>query len=131
MPAVYDLDHFYGEDVGLTPSGDIALVSGSQLTIQRVIRRLMTAPTTTSQSDYPADPTLGAGIGSNIGDPNPDSRGMGAAILSQLFLEPTVSKTPAPTVLVTPLPAGAGAVINIAYTDTSGTPQNFNFNLTP
>lgn len=43
--ALADLDHTFGNDLGVSASGDIGTVTGWRRTVQRVIRRLCTAAT--------------------------------------------------------------------------------------
>lgn len=129
MADLLDLAHSYGNDLGTTPSGDIATVSKQQRTIQRIIRRLLTPPTDTDSSDYPWEPTYGVGLGARLGQ-DLDIKGIQADVRSQMLLEPTVSKNPAPVITVETIATG-GANITIAYNDVSGQPQNFSFNLVP
>ena len=39
-----DLSHYWGGDLSVSPSGDFATVDGQELGVQRIVRRLMTAP---------------------------------------------------------------------------------------
>lgn len=128
MADLADADHFYGGDLAVTASGDIAIVTKSQRTIQRIIRRLLTSATDISGSAYPWQPAYGVGLGAKIGEAL-DTRAIGAAVRSQMLLEPTVQKVPAPIVVVTPI--DAGAAITVTYTDLSGLPKSFNFDLVP
>jgi len=129
MADLSDIDHVFGQDIGVTPSGDIAVVSKSDRTIQRVIRRLLTPSTTSGSSAYPWEPTYGAGLAAKIGD-KLDPRAVRAIVLSQLLMESSVAKVPAPVVTVT-LTDPNSATIDVTYTDQSGTPQNFGFDLNP
>lgn len=124
-----DVDHTFGEDIGVTATGDIALVSKAERTIQRVIRRLLTPVTTQVSSAYPWEPDYGAGLADEIGE-TVDIRKTRGIVLSQMLMEPSVAKIPAPTVTVTPLNVNDTA-IDVNYTDQSGTPQNFGFDLNP
>lgn len=128
MADLADLAHSFGNDLGTTPSGDIGIVTKQQRTIQRIIRRLLTNPTDSDSSDYPWEIDYGVGLGSRLGG-DLDIRGINADVRSQMLLEPTVSKNPAPVVTVTPIPTGA--TITIAYNDISGVPKSFSFNLVP
>lgn len=128
MTDLYDIDHTYGEDIGVTATGDIALVSKSDRTIQRIIRRLLTVPTSPiNGSSYSWRPNFGVGLGSRIGEAL-DIRGITASVRSQMLREPTVQKVPAPKITVTPL-GQIGATIDIVYIDNSGFPQSFSFDL--
>ena len=122
-----DVDHLFGGDIGTTPTGDINLVSGAARALERIIRRLLTPPTTLASSAYPWHPTYGVGLGQKIGNPT-DARSIQAIVLSQVLAEPSVARQPLPQVSVTMLATGV-TTIDIAYTDTSGTPQGFSFNL--
>lgn len=129
MADLCDIDHIFGQDIAVTPTGDIAVVSKADRTIQRVIRRLLTPSTTPLVSAYPWEPTYGAGLAAKIGE-TLDVRAIRGIVLSQMLMEPSVKKIPAPTVTVTPLNVN-GATIDVNYTDQSGTPQNFGFDLNP
>lgn len=128
MADLADAYHVYGQDLAVSPSGDIALAVKSDRTIQRIIRRLLTAPTSAKGSAYPWEPGFGVGLGARIGEAL-DVRGIAADVRSQMLLEATVAKNPPPVVTVTQIPTGA--TISISYTDISGLPQSFRFNLTP
>lgn len=128
MTDLADCDHFYGGDLGVTPTGDIALVVKHNRTTQRVIRRLLTVPTSPENgSAYPFEPDYGVGLGARIGEAL-DIRGTAADVRSQMLLEATVQKIPAPTIAVTPIDV-KGATIDITYIDVSGVPQSFSFDL--
>lgn len=129
MADLCDIDHMFGEDVGITATGDIAVVAKADRTIQRVIRRLLTPQTTPKSSAYPWQPEYGAGLAAKIGE-TLEPRAIRAIVLSQMLLEPSVAKIPAPAVIVTPIET-TGATIDVTYTDQSGTPQSFGFDLNP
>lgn len=128
MTDLVDLDHVYGEDLGATATGDIAVVSKHDRTIERILRRLMTVATNAFNGcSYPWLPKYGVGLGARIGEAL-QSRAIAAAVRSQMLLEPTVLKVPAPVITVTPLGV-TGATIGILYTDISGIPQSFSFDI--
>ena len=129
MADLCDIDHVFGQDIGETATGDIAVVSKADRTIQRIIRRLLTPQTDQTSSAYPWEPTYGAGLSAKIGEAI-DIRAIQGIVLSQMLAEPSVARTPAPKVTVTPLDV-TGATIDVSYTDQSGTPQNFGFDLNP
>jgi hypothetical protein len=129
MSDLCDIDHLFGEDIGITPTGDIAVVSNHDRTVQRVIRRILTAQTSVAGSAYPFQPEYGAGLPQKIGQENIDIGNVKANVLSQLLLESTVARIPLPTVSVSSAQAGSNITINVTYTDTSGTPQSFGFDL--
>ena len=88
-----DLSLEWGGDFTLTvPKGGISLVSGSDLTRQRLIRRLLTNP-----GDYIFDTTYGAGLGRFIGSPININQIRGL-VNTQALLERTVDKVLSVTV---------------------------------
>lgn len=103
-----DLSHWFGADVGLSPTGDMGRVSGLDRSRQRVLRRLLTNP-----GEYLAHPTYGAGLARFVGSVA-DEGAIAAAIRGQMLLEPSVAKTPAPRITVSPLANGLS--VTIAYT---------------
>lgn len=113
-----DVAHSYGGDIQLAPNGDVLLAETTTLTQQRVLRRLLTNP-----GDYIWDVNYGAGVGGMVGQPVNAAR-IGAIIRQQMFLEPTVAKSPPPVVTVNERNNGfVGAAIS--YVDTTdGTAQN-------
>jgi hypothetical protein len=126
MADLADANHVYGNDLAVSATGDIALVTKSQRTIQRIIRRLMTAPTNSKGSAYPWQPEYGVGLGARIGE-SLDIRGIQGDVRSQMMLEPSVKKIPAP--IVTVAKTDLGASITVSYTDLSGLPKSFNFDI--
>lgn len=129
MADLADAFHIFGQDLAVTLTGDIALAVKSDRTIQRIIRRLMTVPTSSKGSAYPWVPNYGVGLGARIGQ-TLDIPGIKADVRSQMLLEQTVAKDPAPVVSVKELAQG-GATITVNYADLSGIPKSFSFNLTP
>lgn len=119
-----DLSQYFGDDLVMAPSGDLALASGSELGTQRVIRRLLT-----NLASYLWEATYGAGLRAFIGDAVPVETIKGR-IRSQLFLEGSVKQDPAPIIKVTANTNGQYAV-QITYVDaTSGAPQLLDFDVT-
>lgn len=129
MPNPSDLDHIYGQDLNLAQTGDVNAVTSNTRTIQRLVRRLLTAPTTLISSDYAQQPTYGAGLRQRVGAVLNVAE-IQAICLSQIRMEPAVAQTPAPTVSVIQINPTV-AQIDIAYTDINGSRQSFNFNLEP
>jgi phage baseplate assembly protein W len=111
--SVFDLSHQWASDLSIGPTGDLALVSGSILGQQRVLRRLMTNP-----GDYIWQLGYGAGLGQFIGQPTNASQ-IQAVIRSQIFKEAAVARTPEPVISVQADPtSGAGTVyVQIRYVD--------------
>lgn len=108
-----DIAHQWGSDLGFGPTGDLAIVAGSTLGQQRVLRRLLTNPL-----DYIWQPTYGAGLAGFIGQPA-NALQIRATIRSQIFMEAAVAQSPEPTTNVTLNPAGAAGdvYVNILYVD--------------
>ncbi len=123
---MYDLSLQWGSDLSIGPTGDLALVSGSQLGQQRVLRRLMT-----NAGDYIWQIGYGAGLAQFIGQPANASQ-IQAVVRSQIFKETTVSRTPEPTITVQFSPSdGTGTVfLEILYVDAaSGQTQLLSFSV--
>src|ERR1700683_2907421 len=59
-----DIAHQWGSDLEFGPNGDLAVVAGSDLGQQRVLRRLLT-----NLLDYIWQPAYGAGLAGLIGQP--------------------------------------------------------------
>jgi len=89
-----DIEHLYGNDLTVDSTGDLAVVDGTQLGTERVIRRLMT-----SQGQYIFQPDYGAGLPSFIGLPG-QAQNIAAVIQQQMQLEDVVSQVPLPAVNV-------------------------------
>ena len=102
----------WGADFSVGSTGDLALVTGSDMTNQRVCRRLLT-----NAGDYLWQLDYGGGLAQFVGAPaNPSD--IASVIGTQLALETAVSASPAPQVSVTVVDAANGYVVaNIAYTD--------------
>ena len=103
-----DIHHWYGDDLALSPSGDLAVVDGIDLGNQRIVRRLMTAV-----GGYLWHLDYGAGIPQRIGD-TLDLAAIEALVASQIFLEASVSRTPPPKITVQPILGGV--FVSITYT---------------
>lgn len=129
MADLADIDHLYGNDVGVSPTGDLAMVTNNTRTQQRVIRRLITTPTVIGNSAYPWEPPYGCGLAAKIGAVNWSDDGIQADVLSQLGQEQSILPTPQPTVDVTPFANGSGAEIDIFAWDATGEPLDFSFNV--
>lgn len=103
-----DLYHFWGEDLSVSPAGDLALVDGDDLTTQRIIRRLMTAA-----KGYIWHLDYGAGLPQRIGDLL-DANAIRGVIKAQIALEEAVARQPAPKITVSPLTNGVSVTIEFA-----------------
>jgi phage baseplate assembly protein W len=89
-----DVSHFWSGDLSLSPTGDIALASGTLLGQQRVIRRLLT-----NLGDYIWNLDYGAGLPTMIGQPAIQET-IEAIIRAQIALEDVVAPTPEPVITV-------------------------------
>ncbi len=105
---VVDLYNYFGTDLIAADSGDLLTVSDSLMTQQRIIRRLLT-----NMQDYIWHVSYGAGCGNFVGE------GLSLAmeikikslIQSQIFLESTVAKNPAPVITLTEISGGISCEI--------------------
>lgn len=107
----YQVDAFlnWGQDLVLSSTNDLLVADGSTLSEQRIIRRLMT-----NALDYIWQPDYGAGIGSYVGQPLTDDSfdAIQNSILSNIFLENTVSQNPQPDILFQTIQTGLFVQIN-------------------
>lgn len=117
-----DLSQLWGEDLSVSASGDIATIDGDDLTTQRILRRLMTAP-----GDYIWNPTYGAGLPQRVGGPD-DVPLITSIIRSQIALEATVARAPAPTITVTEILNGVSVYIKF-YSAVTGQQQTLSFDI--
>lgn len=110
-----DILHIWASDLATNATGDLAVVMGTTLGQQRVLRRLLT-----NRGDYIWHTNYGAGLGGFVGSPANETQIM-AIIRSQIFLEPAVAQTPAPVINVQISPADAlsAVYVDIRYTDSS------------
>lgn len=110
MPAQTALDdaaHWWGGDLQLTPSGDLARANREDRSRQHVLRRLLTNP-----GDYIFHPGYGAGVPRRIGT-NVNVPEIQGLVRGQMLREESVSKAPAPKVAVREITGGVQT--NIAY----------------
>ena len=116
-----ELTHLWGTDLAVGPTGDLAVVTGTNAGQQRVLRRLLTNP-----GDYIWQLDYGAGLAQFIGQPGGESA-IRAAIRGQIFKEQAVARTPEP--LIDVQFANTGAVyVQIRYADaTTGATQILSF----
>src|ERR1700739_2948205 len=87
-----DLSHLWGSDLQVSPTGDLALATGTALTQQRILRRLLTNP-----GDYIWQLDYGAGLPRFVGTPGA-AAGIQAVIRGQICLEPSVAQAPEPVI---------------------------------
>lgn len=100
LTALADVAHVWGQDVQLSPTGDLGRVTRADRSRQRVLRRLLTNP-----GDYIFHPDYGAGLPALVGS-NVTAAEVAALVRQQLKLEPSVAQTPEPVISVTLIPNG-------------------------
>jgi len=123
-----DVDHWWGNPLSLTASGDLAIVDGTTLGEQRIVRRLMTAADrrdsegVPQQGEYNAHPSYGGSLPQRIGD-NIDEPLLASVVRGQIVKEPVVARLPPPVIELT---SGLDTVaISIAYQDAASGQQKF------
>lgn len=111
---LYDIDQNFGQDLILSAKDDLQAVSDLNRSQQRVLRRLLTNP-----GDYIWHPDYGAGLPAFVGQSLSSDRydQIKSLITSQIFLEPSVSKTPQPEILLQTIQGGLFVQIN--YTESA------------
>lgn len=117
-----DLSHYYGSDIAVSPTGDLAPIDGTVRGQQRILRRLLTNP-----GDYLWHPTYGAGLPQYIGQPL-DAPKLQALIVGQMRMEDCVAQSPEPVITIGQIPAGIA--VDIQYRDaSSNTTQLLSFSV--
>jgi hypothetical protein len=112
-----DISHYFGEDLSWSPTGDLAVAGTPEVTTQRVLRRLMTAPLS-----YLWNLGYGAGLPAMVGQVASASAIRGAAG-DQMLQEAGVLQSPPPTVKVKVTNTGF-VFAEVAYGDAAtGTTQ--------
>ena len=111
-------------DLVLAANGDLGLVDGSEMGLQRVIRRLLTPEGDLLFHEY------GAGLPQKIGS-TLNARAILGIVRAQMFQEAAVSQNPPPVINVEEIPPGSGEImISVQYVDaTTGAPQLLQFSL--
>ncbi len=117
---VLDIGHQWGGDLDVSPTGDLAQISGPSATTQRILRRLLT-----NEGDYIWNVGYGAGLPGYVGNLG-SKAGINAAVRSQLLLEASVASTPPPEIAVsTPAGQGSGTFeLSIRYIDALSREEN-------
>jgi hypothetical protein len=105
-----DLALQFGGDLTVGPTGDLAVADGAALTLQRVLRRLLT-----NQGDYIWQLAYGAGLGQFVGQPGAPAAIYGV-IRTQLLQEAGVAPTPSP-VVSTVVGSDGTVTASLTYTD--------------
>lgn len=117
-----DCNHYFSDDLTMSPTGGIQMVEGVTRSNQRILRRLLTNP-----GEYIQRPNYGGGIRRYIGAIS-NIPEITATIKAQLALEPSVAQNPAPVINV--LPIDNGVTCNIKYTESeSGVATTLSFNV--
>lgn len=113
----------WGGDLSAGSTGDLALVNGTALGQQRVLRRLLTNP-----GDYIWQLEYGAGLARFIGQPC-NIAAIKATIRSQIFMESSVARLPEPDIDVQSGQDGS-VYVYIRYVDSSsGSTQVLSFSV--
>lgn len=121
-----DLSHEWGGDLEVSATGNLLLVDGTKLGVQRVLRRLLT-----NRGEYIWHPDYGAGLPGRVGLLL-DVTAVVSAIRAQLYQESVVSRTPAPTITVMPLSDPGTFYVSIQYIDAqTGQQASVSFDLSP
>jgi hypothetical protein len=107
LTALDDIDHDWSGDVAVSLSGDLNRANRLTRSRQRVLRRLLTNP-----GDYIWHPTYGAGLPAQIGR-NLDLAKLRALIRGQMLLEPSVLRSPEPTIVLKSI--ANGVAVRISY----------------
>ncbi len=116
-----DLYHFWGNDLALSATGDLATADVPTVTQQRVLRRLLTNP-----GDNIWTLGYGAGLASYVGLPGA-TQAVQAAIHGQIFKEAAVAHTPEPIIDLQPDPNGS-LYVHVRYADAqTGATQTLTF----
>ncbi len=108
-----DIDHDWGGDLSVGPTGDLMIAPLDQVSRQRVIRRLLTA-----SHSYLWHPDYGAGLGRYVGA-TVIPREIEAIVRHELMSETSIASSPPPVIAVADVPPiGSGALLlNISYRD--------------
>ncbi|MCE0745217.1 phage tail protein [Acetobacter sicerae] len=107
-----DISHTFGYDIDISETGDLAIVSGSDIGKQRITRRLCTNP-----GEYIFWTDYGAGLPQRIG--NTDTLGdITSVILEQMKMESAISESPTPSIKMYSLTDGTKK-ISIQYSDST------------
>lgn len=107
-----DLAHVLGQDLQLTPSGDLAVVTSIGETQQRVLHRLLTG-----SGSYIWHLSYGAGLPALVGSVVSQQQ-VNAIIVAQMAYEPSVATLPEPNVTVQ-IGNLSDVSVRITFTDTT------------
>lgn len=101
-----DVGHWFGADLQLSPTGDLARVAREDRSRQRVLRRLMTP-----DGDYMTHPGYGAGLPARIGAMLDIAEARGI-ITAEMAREASVEQSAGLRIVVRPIPNGGAAHIS-------------------
>ena len=107
-----DISHTFGYDLDISDTGDLAIVSGSNIGKQRITRRLCTNP-----GDYIFCTDYEAGLPQRIGNTDTLSD-LTSVILEQMKMEASISQSPTPSIKMYTLTDGTKK-ISIQYSDSN------------
>jgi len=111
-----DINAPWYSDLGTSATGDLGLIDGSALGVQRILRRLFTnaANGTLVCGDYLWHLAYGAGLPARVGS-TIDRSLLASIVRSQILNESAVAASPAPVITVTPFQNGV--TVAIQYCD--------------
>jgi len=130
-----DINQLWGQDIQPGPTGDLGVVDGLQLSIQRIVRRLMTRGATLAAVNQPATvgemifhPEYGAGVPTRIG------RAINVPLIksvinSQIGKEASVAKSPVPQITIDANVLGYVTVTIIYWLAVSGAQASLSFDV--
>jgi phage baseplate assembly protein W len=123
MGSLSDFNTPWGGDLSLSATGGLELISGANLTSQRLIRRLMTNP-----GDYIFEPSYGAGLPSYVGRPI-QAKTIAGIAKAQAAMEATVESVTSVTVFAITVNSFGLTIIYIPRS--GGGPQILSYTVTP
>jgi hypothetical protein len=115
-----DLQQWWGQDLALSPSGDLATAYGLNKDNQRIFRRLCTNGSLTGGrvGEYLFHPTYGGSAPWYVGRTT-DELLLEGIVRSQMYLEASVLHDPEPDITATLHPDGSFQAV-IKYTNAAG-----------
>lgn len=118
-----ELSHWWGSDLSLGPTNDLAVANGTLQGQQRVLRRLLTA-----QSSYIWQLLYGAGLPAYVGRPV-SVRAVRGLVRAQILKEAAVAPDPTPVITVT-MPTPGVMSVTVQYVDANtGSPSVLSFDV--
>lgn len=107
MTDLCDIGHLWGQDIRISPTGDLAVVSLADRSKERVLRRLLT-----NGGEYIDHQDYGAGAGQQVGQ-IANVSAITSLVAGQMKREATVSQVVSPVVSVTPV--AKGVAVSVSY----------------